>query len=452
MGVFNPKIGSDSKLFVDTKLIDTAGEEFEKSTAQLTKYFGQIVTLLKLSKKKKDMPWTAAWKRMQFKETSNTAIGFSKSGTDGNGIGPVLAEKILLRAQEILPHVDFDPDIFELIGVFSEGIGCDRLSDMLVSILLPQFLSYTDRVTRELGVQRIDHVVYERKKYACPRFSKADKALILLPREALRPLPVALDIEDALTSANLNDQARRELNTLFSAAAKSGRQPSKSELREFIRSRPKVVREILQGYKVGTSNPYDFDSDPENVSDFDAIATEVVGEAKIDVAKLTERQRVDAAIAETLSHLKQSIQFNRLSDCLYDDSGKPRKELISQRILYAVAAIFSRLYKVSISREPNAGAGAVDFHFSVGHENRILLELKLSTHPRLVDAYREQLPAYGEAEGVNRLLLVVMRVSEDETFLSKLKQAMIDHRNRQIDVIIIDAVRKPTASKRRSQS
>jgi hypothetical protein len=94
MGVFNPKVGSDSKLFVDTKLIDTAGEEFEKSTAQLTKYFGQIVTLFKLSKKKKDMPWTAAWKRMQSKETSNTAIGFSKSGTDGNGIGPVLAEKI----------------------------------------------------------------------------------------------------------------------------------------------------------------------------------------------------------------------------------------------------------------------------------------------------------------------------------------------------------------------
>lgn len=451
LGVFNPKIGADSRLFLDSKLIGGASSEFEDATEQLSAYFRKVITLLKLSKKKHDMPWDSAWKRMQFKENSNTAIGFSKDGTDGNGIGPILAESIITRAQEILPHVSFDPDIFELIGVFSEGIGCDRLSDMLVSILLKNFLAYTDRMTHALGVERIDTVVYDGKKYRCPRFSKTDKAHILLPREALRPLPIALDIEDALNGADLNDQTRRELNALFSAAQKDGRRPSRAEMRDFIRSRPAILRNILAGYKAGVSEPYDFDTDPEHVSDFTAIASEIVGEPRFDLAGLTEQQRVNAAVQETIKHLQQTLQANRLADCLYDDSGKPRKELISQRILYAVAAIFSQLYKVSITREPNAGAGAVDFHFSVGHDHRALLELKLSTHERLADAYREQLPAYAEAEKVSKLILLVLRVSDNDVHLAKLRQAMRDHPDRRIAVHVIDAIRKPTASKRKSK-
>ncbi len=164
LGVFNPEVGIDSKLFVDSKLIEYGGKEFSDAETVLKKYFGQVVSLLKLSKKKHDITWDAAWKRMQFKEMSNTALGFSKEGTDGNAIGRILAERILTRAQEILPHIGFDPDIFELVGVFSEGIGCDRLSDMLVSILLSQFLGYTDRMTRALGVERVDLVPYDGKK------------------------------------------------------------------------------------------------------------------------------------------------------------------------------------------------------------------------------------------------------------------------------------------------
>jgi hypothetical protein len=140
----------------------------------LIAYFAATVQLVTIkTKTSQDLAWTAAWKRMRFKETTNTALGFSKEGTDGNGIGDVLAQRIVTRASEILPHVDFAPDVFELIGVFSEKIGCDRLSDMIVSVLKSQFLAYTDRITKALGITRITEVDYAAVSTFVPNSKKA---------------------------------------------------------------------------------------------------------------------------------------------------------------------------------------------------------------------------------------------------------------------------------------
>lgn len=451
LGAFNPTVEADNKLFVDPKLIDYAGEEFEGSAAVLKTYFGSVITVLRISKRKHDSAWDAAWKRMQFKEASNTALGFSKVGTAGNGIGKVLAERIIDRATDILPHVDFDPDVFELIGVFADGLGCDRLSDMLVSILMERFLMYTHRITQALHVQKTDQVLYRGRYYTCPRFSNAEKAHVLLPKEILRPLPIAMDIEQALSGADLNDEVRSELNILYSAAFRQGRTVGKAELRAFIRAHPGTYRQIIHGYRKSVSEPYDFDRDPDKVSDFEAVAKEIVGERKMAIVGLSEQQRVDSSVAETIAHLRQGFEENRLSDCIFDDAGKPRRELVSQRLLYSVSAIFARLFNVNITREPNAGPGPVDFHFSVGNEHRALLELKLSTHERLVDAYLEQLPAYGDAEGIKNLVLLVIRVSEDDSNLLKLKAVVRDRPDPRIRVEIIDAMKKPSASKRRSK-
>src|SRR5215469_4093865 len=89
LGVFNPEIGIDNKMFVDPKLLDDATDEFSGAHSDLMDYFAGTVSLIKIVKAKRDVDiaWVRAWKRMQFKETANTCIGFSKEGTNGNGIG-----------------------------------------------------------------------------------------------------------------------------------------------------------------------------------------------------------------------------------------------------------------------------------------------------------------------------------------------------------------------------
>jgi hypothetical protein len=388
---------------------------------------------------------------MQFKETSNTCLGFSKDRTDGNGIAKVLAQRIVNRATEILPHVNYQPDVFELIGVFTEGLGCDRLSDMIVSILKPRFLAYTDRVTRTLGVQQAVEAEYGGKRYLCPRFKKGDKPIILLPQGILKPLPIALDIEEALANADMNEDSRNEMNKIFSDAYKQGAIPTRNQLRAAIRARSSLYAGILSGYRRAKPIHYDFDEDPSHVSDFMPIAREIVGEPEVSKTGLDQWERIKACVRETVSHLRRCIEENRLSDVLYDEAGKPRKEIISQRIIYAIATIFGKLYDVDVSREGNAGPGAIDFRFTVGHQARLLIEVKLSTHERLKNGYYEQLPAYGRAEGVKHLILLVIRVNEDDAHLRALAQS-IKSNSLPIQVIVIDATPKPSAIKRKSST
>jgi hypothetical protein len=368
---------------------------------------------------------------------------------DGNGIGKVLAEKIITRADEILPHVDFVPDVFELIGVFAEKVGCDRLSDMLVSILMPRFLTYTDRITRELGVNQTSEAEYKGRKYVCPRY-KREKPLILVPRGILKPLPVALDIEQALDNADLNQQTRSEVNRIFDEARKYKAQPKKKDFRAVMRANPSCYKEIIAGYKRAPAVLYDFDVDPAGVADYGALANEVVGVGNVVTSGLTAEQRVEACVAETIGHFTHSVEQNRLSDLLFDDEGHPRRELFAQRLLYSIATIFGTIFNIDVSREGNAGPGAVDFRFTVGRQNRLLVEIKLSSHERLKDGYYEQLPAYGKAEDIARMILIVIIVDSSDN-LGKLLEA-IKKKKLPIDLKVVDAMPKPSASKRKTDN
>jgi hypothetical protein len=449
LGVFNSEIGTDNHMFVDPKLLHEAKDEFAASRTVLSSYFAKTVSLIRLSKKEDDAPWIAACKRMQFKETPNTGIGFSKVGTDGKGIGPVLARRIVAQASKILPYVEFQPDIFELIGVFTEGLGCDRLSDMLVSILLERFVAYTDRITKALGVQHTVEIPFNGRRYTCPRIREDGKPLVLMPREILKPLPIALNIKEALDNADLNEDMRAEVNRVFADAQMNGAEPSKNLLRAIIHANKSSYAEILGGYQRVMGEPYDFDKDPANVSDYVPIAFEIVGTPNVNREGLDSWGRVEACVKDTISSFTKSVEDYRLSDVMYDDAGDPRNEIIAQRLIYCIADIYAKQYDVDVSREANAGAGAVDFRFTRGHDSRLIVEVKLSTHSRLKDGYYEQLPAYGKAEGIKRLILLIIRVSTDDSHIKALI-ASIELKSLPIDVIVIDAVRKPSASKRRS--
>jgi hypothetical protein len=343
-------------------------------------------------------------------------------------------------------RLDFAPDVFELIGIFAERLGCDRLSDMIVSILKARFLAYTDRITRELGIKRTVEVPYDGRKYGCPQFKKNEKPMILVPQALLKPLPIAANIEDALDVADLNQQARHEVNRIYDEAHKAGVSP-KPYLRGMVRDNPSITRGIVSGYRKATATPYDYDRDPNDVANLGPIAREIVGEPPAKPSGLIQMERVEACVGETIAHLQKSIEHNRLSDVLFDDTGAPRKETVSQRLIYAIAELFAKLYDVDLSREGNAGPGAVDFRFTVGHDARLLVEVKLSTHERLKNGYYEQLPAYATAESIKRLILLVIRVSTDDSHLTDLIES-IEKKALPIQLVVIDAVPKPSASKR----
>jgi hypothetical protein len=128
-----------------------------------------------------------------FREEPALALGYANAGCHGNAIGPALSRRLLERADEIVKLGIEDPVIFELIGLFEEDFGADRLSDMTVAVVTDEFRSYTNRVVVELDLKPHATFPFNGKDFELPIAIDGKSPLLLVPEELLDTLPLALD-------------------------------------------------------------------------------------------------------------------------------------------------------------------------------------------------------------------------------------------------------------------
>jgi hypothetical protein len=144
------------------------------------------------------------------------------------------------------------------------------------------------------------------------------------------------------------------------------------------------------------------------------------------------------------------IEQNGLNDSLWH-KGKPLVERYSQLLFFAVAYSYCKANNLDISPEVDSGNGQVDFKFSGGFKQRVLVEVKLSNHGKVVPGYALQLEAYKAAEETTRAIYLVIDVGKIGTKAKRL----IGLRNEAAargdpisDIEFVDAKPKPPASKR----
>ncbi|MBV5349816.1 hypothetical protein JZU71_01250, partial [bacterium] len=82
------------------------------------------------------MFWKAADNMLTFPEVKGLCIGYAAEGSRGSGMGAELRYELLTNIRKIvLAGVD-DPVLFELVGVFQDKVGPDRISDMIAKIII----------------------------------------------------------------------------------------------------------------------------------------------------------------------------------------------------------------------------------------------------------------------------------------------------------------------------
>ena len=271
-GVFNALIGIDNKLFVDPTLLKNAkAAEFKDARNKLEEYFSEIIKLIQLSKSKGDVAWKEAHRRLVFREENATALGYGISGDHGKAIGEELSARLLDRASQIIQIGVVDPVIFELVGLFEEDFGADRLSDMTVAIIRDSFRAYTDRITRELDLIPRATFRYGGKDHSLPLRPGGGKPLLLVPMELLDALPVALDPSGIETVSMFNAELRTRFNLLFANARKNKRRITKSDIREILFSTPDGIAALVKVYRQAAGRPYDFADDPLGLFEWEEI-------------------------------------------------------------------------------------------------------------------------------------------------------------------------------------
>ena len=188
---FDAFLGIDANFFVDPHLLGTTKvPEFRDSRKRITQHFSDVLRLLMASKTRGDRPWLLARRMLTFRELRGVAIGYS-SKADGSGIGPELAARLVNTASEIVDLGVKDPELFEILGVFEEGFGADRLSDMTLRIIQQDVYAYSERVAVKLGLPQTYSLRTRQRTYQLVRHPQKNKPLLFLPKSILRDLPVA---------------------------------------------------------------------------------------------------------------------------------------------------------------------------------------------------------------------------------------------------------------------
>ena len=457
MGVFNAVIGIDTHLFLDPQLLKkTKIPELKSSRQRFEKYFSDIMKLLVASRKTGDVAWREARKRLIFRELRGVSIGYGTQGGDGKGVGPELGFKLLNTASEIIGMGIKDPAIFELLGLFEEGFGADRFSDMTISIIRDDLFKFSERVAKTLNLKKLIEVKRNGNIYHLPLHPDKNKVLVFLPKEQLRDLPMAFSREDIDYVVSVNRELRNRINELVGKTWGKKTRIPKRDLKELIFKDKNNLIKLLQSYKERDIKTYDFINDPAGEVIWYDLGRKFANEneIKLKISSTPTIDDVEKVVLDIILQFKKNIEVNGLKEHLYTKDGnlyKPRHERFSQLLFYSTADTYCGANNLDLNREPNAGNGPVDFKVSSGYKSRVLVEIKLSSNKSLIHGFEKQLQAYQESESTQKSIYVIIQLTKSANQIKRvlrLKEKADKEKKRVPAIIIIDGTIKPSASKR----
>jgi hypothetical protein len=442
-GVYDSMIDFDSKLHIDPATLSTCTiPEFLGSPQKVADYFGEVLSLISASNYVGDIFWKQALKRLTFGEGLSSGLGYSRKGTHGSGIGPEMAERILTTIHQIVIAGINDPKLFELVPVFEDKVGPDRISDMISIILKDEFIAFTNRVAKELGIKTL--------------IDNKGNMIVFVPRVLLNDLPIAAQWEDVAISVAYNNKVRGSLNKLIGQTwRKIASENNKDKLKEIFIKHPELLKELLKRYKSRTTSGYNFIIDHLGITIFDVLGPETALDYPMDLKDYDEvtAKNVLEIFNKIIKQFKKLIEHNGLVNHLYDSNKRLRPERFPQLLFYAIADSYCIANKLDLNREINAGSGALDFKISHGLA-KVNLEIKYSSNPKLVEGYKKQLTAYNAAEGLSdqHSIYLILRINDRmDNKIRDIQEIIKDRISSDIptpQLFVVDADIKPSASKR----
>ena len=424
-GVFDPVLDIDTRLFLDPHLLKhTQTAEFIGAYEKLRTHFANIGRLLIASDAEGDQFWRAADRLMKWPEVKGLCIGYASESTDGSGIGPELRRSLLRTAKQILLKGIADPEIFELVGLFQERFGPDRISDMCANVIRSEISAYTCRVLEEVAPLCTQLLPIDGDGTSLNPLSRTP--VLLIPRDLLRDIPVALDWSDRDYVAEHNEELRARVNSI---AGESWKQVvaafSKEQLRDFALDNPDLIRDAINVYRDKEAKRYDFDEDRSGEACWlpEAYAAASQNPITLNLPSSPNVDDVFNVVSAICTQFKTLIEDNGLARLLYDSSGKPKHETASQLLFFGIAESYCHANGIMIARESDGGRGPVDFKFGTNMQNSVLVEVKKSTNTSgLKKGIQAQLPTYMRAERSKRAIYLVIDVGYTKAAIANLNE------------------------------
>ena len=376
-GTFDPILDEDSHFFINLqRLKRTTIPEFVDSYEKIHEFFRKIIKLLDKARSKDhtDTFYKQALRMFNFSEVNGICLGYAK-GITGAGFGAVLRSQVISTAFDIVKAGVTDPEFFELLPLFQDNVGADRLSDMIATLILDDIKKYTKRINQELGINQTQYKELSFNEEFLINPYKHDDVL-LVPIDILHRLPVAESWEDIDLVVSQNNILRAEMNVeVASEWQKYSSAKRKEYLRREVFKEPEACKRVLDGYRSEEMDAFD----PNNDLQYNLTKLWQKIE-KLGINWKTEKKAVDSysAALDILGFFKQWVEHNKGWEVIILAESRNREKIV-QRVIHGQALAYIEANQLDMSCEPDEGRGPVDFKISNGGDKTII-EVKLSSN------------------------------------------------------------------------
>jgi len=456
-GLVDTFLNVDTPLFIDPLLIPKSSNPFISAAAfdRFKKHFSDVIRLLSMSEKEGDAAWKSAQVQLSLKEPLENGLGYGTGERSGTSRPNELRDTVLRTLNEIITLGAKDPEMISMMALFEENVGPDTISDLTTRAITPQLADLTESfcLKYEVPTQAVMlPLVGEEKKLPVYKTTKGtDRPIVLVPQDIIRDLPMANDWSDVQAAINANKAIRERVNVFLAGLVRPTVVERKEALRRAALSSPDVFQQLLVALKEAAAH-YDPNIDALGYYKLKELLKADHAPMKVQLAfKLEDGPESVLKLAlKTIEQFKHHVENGNLWEALWE-AGTPKKERAAQLIYYAIAESFCEANDIDISPEANMGGGPIDFKFSKGFKARVLVEMKRSSGT-VVHGYEKQLEFYKKASKTEYGIFVVIDFGDLGNKLEqimKIRNQAISQGRRASEIIVIDATRKASASKRK---
>ncbi|MFD0056992.1 hypothetical protein ACFVHR_25095 [Streptomyces sp. NPDC127168] len=317
-----------------------------------------------------------------------------------------LAQPMLQGARTAIGQGTEEVEHIEEIILFQEGMGLDRISDLVCNVLKSYFIKYTQDICRRHGIemreQKVRNASWDgvnlrwrgEERVELPYNPFLNCPVLLCPERFLKEL-MSMDSEDFWDWASKQEEAE-SLRVDFHFDL-SRRVPASVRSR-LARQHPDLVQRYLEEKEAEEKKPYDLEGDPLFRVRAYETARDLADRNPLTFTPSGPEQFPEfiQAIIETFQH---AVEESDLWMHLWRDDRFVSERAV-QSLFRHTAWHYCQAVGIDMTAEANAGRGPVDFKFVQNWKSRALLEIKLASNPYFWNGLTKQTVQYLKSEGI----------------------------------------------------
>lgn len=447
---FNPILTQDTLLFIDPFAVFKSKDELFKDTySEMMYFFQQAFELIAhAGGNKNNLSYKKAESMLLFPEENAFCLGYSKTRR-GSGTGPLWAKTLASNINSIIARGVTHISHFEELGIFCTGVGPDRLSDMTTNLLKNRFITYTQRICNlhEVPMKKVRvqnaYFDYEFKRWCDSECLlpvnpyKGNSPVILVPKDFLNMLP-EINSYDFINTIDLAERMRNDFNYEID------KNLDKEKIAEIAIEHYDLVKEyidIVERREACTFGElmkrtlryawYDLSKEIVTLNKF------VFGDVDNDTSFFDK-------IFGFTQYYKDFVELRSGYKFLWNESKtSPRSEEDVQILFKGILDEHCRANNIDFTREVNQGMGPVDFRFSSGYTNRVLLEAKLAKNSKFWNGLKKQLPKYMKIDSCKLGIFLVIAFTDKDikrvNDIQDIARETEEYYNITIKTVVVDA-------------